>query len=248
MVSTQHHQLLSWGYPHPERERQASERCRALGWATAFQKLDLQPLSHLNPCSLPVQTPHAGLHDGKGWGDLLYSSDISDRLANFASPRPGLAELPTLMLLQRGRRTTSWSWCLVVLSWPSEQRHLSVGNAVRDDVDGQHIPHHFFANCCSGPFFQIAAMDHFLCRVLSWIISMQIVVPDHFLQKVFPNFLGSCHCGSFFCKFLIICFAIVVLDHYFKGLFQFILHILILNRILLAVVPEYFFCKLLFLI
>ena len=171
----------------------------------AFRKVDLQPLSHLNPCSLPVQTPHAGLHDGKGWGDLLYSSDISDRLANFASPRPGLAELPTLMLLQRGRRTTSWSWCLVVLSWPSEQRHLSVGNAVRDDVDGQHIPHHFFANCCSGPFFQIAAMDHFLCRVLSWIISMQIVVPDHFLQKVFPNFLGRCHCGSLFCKFLIIC-------------------------------------------
>ena len=86
-------------------------------------------------------------------------------------------------------------------------------------------------------------MDHFLCRVLSWIISMQIVVPDHFLQKVFLIFLGSCHCGSFFCKFLIICFTIVVLDHYFKGLFQFILHILILNRILLAVVTEYFFLQ-----
>ena len=70
----------------------------------------------------------------------------------------------------------------------TEQRHLSVGNAVRDDLDGQHIPHHFFANCCSGPFFQIAAMDHFLCRVLSWIISMQMLFLIIFCKRCFLIF------------------------------------------------------------
>ena len=63
IVFTRHRQLLSWGYLHRGHERQASGRCRALGWATAFRKVDLQLLSRLSPCSLPVQTPAAS----PGW-------------------------------------------------------------------------------------------------------------------------------------------------------------------------------------